>query len=294
MNVFNLKSRKISLLVIFFIYTIALFSGMGIYYLVSDLHLLFSFFIANISATVIVWIFGLVLKNSSVYDPYWSVAPIIIVLSWTIFLRSYFTITGILLLSAIIIWGIRLTLNWALRWGGLKHQDWRYSMLKRKSPKTWFLTNLAGINIMPTIIVYIALIPAYFTLSSKKEASFFTGFAFLICFVAIAIQAVSDIQMDSFKKRNKNRADHIDRGLWRYSRHPNYFGEVLFWWGIWLMQLSLEPGLWFTVAGPLLMTLLFIFVSIPMMEKYILGKIPSYNKYQKKVSALMPWIRLRT
>lgn len=279
---------------------------------------------------------GIILKNSSVYDPYWSVAPFVIIFSWIILRNTGFVLTDVLLLAAVFFWGTRLTLNWAIKWQGMAHQDWRYSMLRKKSPKMWLLTNLVGINLVPTIVVYLALVPAYFTVifnspAMQSRVNTAYGFyslnpviisGFIICIASAVIQAVSDRQMDRFRKINKtgsspqvyngekpsinnislnsnSRQGHIDEGLWRYSRHPNYFSEVLFWWGIWVIQIgavdlkNTGSWIWWTIAGPVFMTLLFLFISIPMMEKYLISKRPSYIEYKSKVSMLIPWFRVR-
>ena len=99
--------------------------------------------------------------------------------------------------------------------------------------------------------------------------------------------------MDLFRNNISMKENHIDMGLWRFSRHPNYFGEVLFWWGLWIMQISVRWSLWFTIVGPILVTLLFVFISIPMMKKYILSKKLSYIIYKRPVSMLIPWFRFK-
>jgi len=295
----RVKSRITSFLLILAIYVLAFFIGLVVFnlfnnrHVFNNMHVLVSFFLADIAATLVVWGFGILFANSSVYDPYWSVAPIVILAFWMTTRGISFTITDILFLVAIIVWAVRLTLNWAIRWKGLNHQDWRYVMLKKKSPRLWFLTNLIGINVMPTIIVFLALIPAYFGIGPERTVNNLTVVGFVICVGAVLIQSFADKQMDFFRKNNSFKNQCIDKGLWRYSRHPNYFGEVSFWWGIWLMQMGVIPQIWATVIGPAVMTLLFLFISIPMMEKYILTSKSSYSSYQKQVSMFIPWFRTR-
>jgi len=264
-----------------------------VFNLFKELGLIYSTFLADIAATLVVWLTGVLFNNSSIYDPYWSVAPIAILISWIAILDQPFKITHLLFLLAIIIWGTRLTLNWAIRWRGLSHQDWRYTQLKESSVKLWFFTNLLGIHIMPTIVVYLALVPAYFALSHTGPVSNLTTIGFILCLAAILIQAVSDRQMNLFKADSKKVKKYIDRGLWRYSRHPNYFGEVSFWWGIWVMQTGTSSFNWITVVGPAVMSLLFMFISIPLMERHILETRPGYIAYQRQVSMIIPWFRSR-
>ncbi len=290
---FRVKTRTASFLFVLAIYTIAFFVGLFVFNRFYNMHLLVSSFLADIVATLVVWGFGILFANSSVYDPYWSVAPIIILTFWIIIKGVSLSSIDILYLIAIIIWAVRLTLNWAIRWKGLQHQDWRYIMLKEKSPRLWFLTNLIGINIMPTVVVFVALIPAYYGIESKGSINSLVIIGFAICIFAVLIQSIADRQMDLFRKNKSYKNQCIDKGLWRYSRHPNYFGEVSFWWGIWLMQMGVIPQIWVTVIGPVVITLLFISVSIPMMEKHILASKPIYSRYRRQVSMLIPWFRTK-
>jgi len=286
MTRFRIKNRTVSFLIVLAIYILAFAIGLLVFKLSSGMHMLISTLLADIAATLIVWGFGILFLNSSIYDPYWSVAPLAILSLWIVIKEISFSVTNILFIIAIAIWGIRLTVNWATRWKGLHHQDWRYTMLKNKSPRLWFFTNLFGINLMPTVTVFIALTPVYFGIGQEKPLSILMGFGFAICIYAILIQTISDIQMDLFRKNSSNKNKHIDKGLWKYSRHPNYLGEISFWWGVWLMQMGTAPSIWATVVGPILVTLLFIFVSIPMMEKHILASKPTYSHYQKQISML--------
>ncbi|MFO7929447.1 MAG: DUF1295 domain-containing protein [Candidatus Humimicrobiaceae bacterium] len=282
------KEKGPSFLIIAVIYLIAFLTGILVYNSSLWNHMLVATLFANIAATLVVWFFGVILKNSSIYDPYWSIAPIIIILFWTSSQNTIFSLTGILFLAAVFIWGIRLTLNWAMRWNGLDHQDWRYSRLKRNNPRIWFLTNLFGINLMPTLIVFVALTPVYYSIGLKARFSIISFFGFALCITAVLIQSIADRQMDLFRDKRNSKNKYIDKGLWHYCRHPNYLGEVLFWWGIWLIQIGARPGIWITIIGPIIVTLLFIFISIPLMEKYISETKPGYHNYKKKVPMLLP------
>jgi len=112
---FRIKNRTASFLIILAVYILAFFVGLLVFKLSSNMHVLVSTFLADIAATLIVWGFGILFKNSSIYDPYWSLAPVIILPCWIIIKGISFSITDILFLVAIVVWGIRLTLNWARR-----------------------------------------------------------------------------------------------------------------------------------------------------------------------------------
>jgi steroid 5-alpha reductase family enzyme len=293
MSIFKIKSRLVSFAIILAIYIFSFFISFLIFNLFDDLHILLATLLADIAATLIVWVFGIIFVNSSLYDPYWSVAPMVIISFWIISAGISFSIFEILIFCVIFFWGIRLTANWAKRWKGLAHEDWRYIKLKKDNPKLWLFTNLIGINLMPTLIVFIALMPAYFGIVSKGSLNLFAIIGFAISIISVFIQAVADFQMDLFKKSKPLPGITIDVGLWRYCRHPNYFAEVLFWWGIWILQMGINPKIWITIVGPVVVTILFIFISIPMMEKHILSSKPSYLDYKKKVAMFIPWIRTK-
>ncbi len=155
------KSKPLSILVITVIYIAA--SVLGV---ITFLKLPFAFWlnllIADAAATVFVFIFSLVFKNASVYDPYWSVQPVVIALCFAF--GHKITPATVLLLISIIYWGVRLTGNWAYVFGGLNHQDWRYAKLEKENGRLYQLINFTGIHMMPTLIVYLCTLPAVFVI----------------------------------------------------------------------------------------------------------------------------------
>lgn len=110
---------------------------------------------------------------------------------------------------------------------------------------------------------------------------------------AIVIEAAADQQLRRFARDPAHRSQVADRGLWRHSRHPDYLGEIGFWWGMWLFGLAAAPAWWWTVAGPLAMVLLFTFVSVPMMDRRSLERRPAYAEHMRRVPALLPSPRSR-
>ena len=283
-------SRRASFVYCGIVYLIALVAGYIVYRLYAGSGMLLATFLADIAATVVVWFFGLLFRNASLYDPYWSVTPLVILPLWLWTSHAAADISGILFLIAIYVWGLRLTYNWANRWEGLSHQDWRYTMLREKNPRLYFVTNLMGINLIPTVLVFLGMVPVYYAASACGEAGILTYIGFAVCIGAAVLQAAADRQMETFKRSGAARGSLIDTGLWRLSRHPNYLGEVSFWWGIWIMQMGLTP-VWPTVIGPAAITLLFVFVSIPMMERHVAENRPGYTDYKKQVPMLVPFIK---
>jgi len=289
----KLYSKTGSLMLVVAVYVVAFVIAAMVFNLLKGSGILFATFLADVAATIVVWGIGLIFKNASLYDPYWSVIPVMVIPFWVAIKETSPGVLDILLIIAISVWGIRLTLNWVSGWKGLAQQDWRYTMLKEKNPDIWFITNLGGINMMPTILVFLGMVPAYYMINSRQQINVLSIIGFIICIAAASVQFASDRQLALFRNNDDNAGKHINEGLWKYSRHPNYLGEVSLWWGIWLMQMGSAPQYWVTVIGPVLMTLLFVFISIPMMEKHVIKKRPDYVDYKKSVPMLVPGIKKR-
>lgn len=285
------SSQQKSMVELGVVYFVAIGFGTLTYLLLDLPNAVLRMLVADVVATVVVWFHGILRNNSSVYDPYWSVIPPLIVLGWIIEARAEFNLALAVFFFAILLWSVRLTVNWAKGWTDFKDQDWRYVMIRKKAPKLWFISNLFGINLMPTFIVFIQLAGSLSLIRNAKELSFWGILGFLVCLLAIAAEFIADRQMAEFRRKNKGKHQCIDEGLWHYSRHPNYFGEVSMWWGVWLMYFGVQQVLDYTVIAPILMTCLFLFISIPMMEKKILSSRPEYRKYQQCVSILVPFFR---
>lgn len=284
----KLYTKSGSLLLVFVVYTIAFITAAVFFFSFRDAGVLWATLIADVAATIVVWGVGLIFKNASLYDPYWSIVPVLVIPFWVIIKNTAAGAADILLIIAIVIWGIRLTMNWVIGWNGLGHQDWRYTMLKEKNPDIWFITNLGGINMMPTLLVFMGMIPAYYIINGVQTINVFGIIGFSICISATAVQFISDRQMMKFRNDKNNEGKCIETGLWRYTRHPNYLGEVSLWWGIWIMQIGASRANWATAIGPVFITLLFVFISIPMMEKHVSSKRPEYLDYKKRVPMLIP------
>jgi steroid 5-alpha reductase family enzyme len=156
--------------------------------------------------------------------------------------------------------------------------------------RNFWLINLVGLQLMPTILVYLGSISLYPILSLRTQSFWSLDIlALFITLIAIIFETLADQQLYNFTKNRINSQEFITTGLWRYSRHPNYFGEILFWWGLYLFALATDFSFYWVIIGPLSITILFNVVSIPLMENRNLKKKPNYIFYQEKVSRLVPW-----
>jgi steroid 5-alpha reductase family enzyme len=247
---------------------------------------------ADLAATVVVFSFSLLARNSSIYDPYWSVAPVAIALFWLARPGSSGLADPrhVLIFALVCLWAARLTGNWLTQWRGLGHEDWRYRQMQQQTGAWYWPVSFLGIHLMPTILVFLGCLALWPTLSdSASRLTWLDGVAALITLAAIATEATADYQMRRFRRTEAAAQGATPPGLWSLSRHPNYFGEVLFWWGLYLFVPPAYPGLWWVIVGPVAITLLFLGVSIPLMERHLLAEHPAYAAYQQRVPAFFPW-----
>jgi len=238
---------------------------------------------ADVLATVIVWLFGLLYENVSVYDPYWSVFPPVAFLMWAFYTQNW-SLPVVLLLIASWYWGWRLTRNWFITFKGIAHEDWRYTKYRSMHPLLFHLINLFGLNMVPTLVVFGAMLPGLKLFETAVTANVLTFFGCIVCVASATIQLIADKQIHDFRAVNPGRCCNV--GLWKHGRHPNYFGEIQFWWGIWIMYASLQGFDWF-ICGPIAMTALFLGISIPLMEKRQMQNKPGYAEYRKQTRLLI-------
>jgi steroid 5-alpha reductase family enzyme len=281
------QNRGMSFLFTVFIYVLALGVGLYCYHHLRG-GVLFRVFAADVAATMFVYLVSLPLENASVYDPYWSVAPAII-LPLAIADFGLWNAGSIVLLICVCYWGIRLTANWAYTFRGYDHQDWRYTMLREKSGALFPLVSLLGIMLFPTMVVYLCLLPALQYIQFGG-INLFTILGFALSVSAATLQLIADIQLHRFQKRTANRGEIIRSGVWRHARHPNYLGEILMWWGVYFVMLSVLPRFWPLGVGALVNTLMFLFISIPMAETRLAGYKEGYGRYVAETNRLLPFV----
>lgn len=251
---------------------------------------------ADVVATLVVFAAAQLVRNASLYDPFWSVAPPVIVVAWAASEPGDDARSAIVV-ALVTIWGVRLTANWATGWGGLGHEDWRYRKLRddTRGRLPFWVVNLAGIELMPTLLVFAGLLAAWPAVAvGGNGIGALDVVAIVVTVAAVATEAIADLQLRAFARDPANAGRIADRGLWAWSRHPNYLGQIGFWWGLWLFALAADPGWWWTVAGPLAIVALFAFVSVPMMDARSLERRPGYAEHMRAVGALMPRRRSRT
>jgi steroid 5-alpha reductase family enzyme len=233
---------------------------------------------ADLVATFIVFIFSRISGNSSLYDPYWSVTPPAIAVYWLLTAPASSWSPGeqlalVLVLGLLFIWALRLTWNWVRRWKGPSDEDWRYAMLKSRFNRFDVPVDLLGIHLFPTVQVFLGLIPLYYFIDGLTSGALGSSASWvalsggvLVMIVAVIMETVADRQLAEFRRTGKSGL--LQTGIWGSISHPNYMGEILFWWGLWAASLSGGAPLW-SILGPAAMTLMFLFVSVPMMDRHL-------------------------
>lgn len=280
-------------LVVIVTYVLAAGVALGTGLAFSTQHPLVIVGLADLAATIVVFIASGITKNSSMYDPYWSVAPVPIALFWLWQPGSngFANPRHVLIFVLVCVWALRLTINWILQWRGLSHEDWRYRDIQQQTGRWYWPVSFLGIHLMPTILVFLGCLALWPTLSdSSSTLSWLDIVAALVTLGAVIIEATADLQMRRFRRQSAATRQAVPPGVWSLSRHPNYFGEVTFWWGLYLFVPLASPAFWWTVIGPLAMLALFLGISIPLMERHLLTGHAEYADYQRQVpSPFFPW-----
>lgn len=237
-------------------------------------------------SALVIYAWSMAVDNGSMFDAWWSVLPVVGAI-WIVSTGDGdLGVRQWLVLVVVVLWGVRLTANWATAWPGLHHEDWRYLDMYEKGPKP--LVSLFGVHLVPAATVYLGSLPLVTSLvDGNRNADALAWVAFAVGLAAVAVEGVADLQLRAFN-RSKQPGAVIDVGLWRLSRHPNYFGEVTFWWSLWLAGLAADPGSWWTVVGAVAITAMIRGASIPMMDRRSAERRPSFADYAARTPALVP------
>jgi steroid 5-alpha reductase family enzyme len=248
---------------------------------------------ADVAATVVVFLFSVRFDNSSLYDPYWSVAPVPIAVYWAVGATEPANAGRMVAVFALVgLWAARLTYNWIRRWHGLTDEDWRYVDIRRRSGRAYWPASFLGIHLFPTLVVFVGCLPLHPALTDgARPFGVLDAVAIVVTAAAIAIEGVADQQLRRFQQSGPPPGATLTSGLWGYSRHPNYFGEILFWWGVFLFGLAAAPERWWMAVGALSITVMFRVVSIPMIDERMLARRPQFAVLMRTLPAVIPWPR---
>lgn len=241
---------------------------------------------------IVLWLVSLALKNSSIVDIFWGTGFVIV--TWLIFFLTPdgFLPRKILTGLLVTIWGLRLSIHILLRnWG--KPEDFRYQKWRQESGSIWWLKSFFQVFLLQGFLMWIISTPIIAAeISPVSPLGFLDYLAVIVWGVGFFFETAGDYQLKKFKSNPANKVKVLDSGVWRYSRHPNYFGDAFQWWGFYLLALS--AGAWWTVFSPVIMTMLLLKVSgVALLEKSLKETKPQYKEYMEATSAFVPWFPRR-
>ena len=286
------------LIIVLLSYLIALGFGLFSYLTISDSKImkdseekyrqLVIIFICDVISTIVIWFIGVLINTASIYDPYWSVQTPVIIICLLIKYKNL-NVGNLIYLELILFWAIRLTYNYTKTFHDISYIDWRYKQIKEKTGKLYQIVNLLGICLVPTIIVYAASIPSFLFVIDNLKFEYIQIIGYVVILLSVCIEMKADIDLHEFKKIRNDRNEIIRIGLWKYSRHPNYLGEICFWYGVAMVYVFCDfTKNWYYIFGAVLDNALFLGISIPLAEKNLRTYKEGYDEYKKNTSMLIP------
>jgi steroid 5-alpha reductase family enzyme len=244
---------------------------------------------AILGLMTLLWLISLALRDSSIVDPFWGTG--FVVANWVYFALTPDGFPGRKWLIAILvtIWGLRLSLYLLWRnWG--KGEDFRYRKWREEAGSSWWWRSFFKVFLLQGVLLWIISIPLLAAQYSPTpdRLTVLDFMAVLVWLIGFAFEAGGDLQLARFKADPANRGKVLDKGFWRYTRHPNYFGDATQWWAYYLFA-AVAGGFW-TIFSPIIMTFLLMRVSgVTLLEKTLETSKPGYKEYIESTSAFFPW-----
>lgn len=238
-----------------------------------------------LGAMVLLWGVSLLRRDASIVDIFWGIgfAGVAGIGLW----QGEPTARHRIFAALAIVWGLRLAIY--LAWRNLgKGEDPRYQALRRKYGVRFPLISLPLVFGFQGLLIWIISWPLQVLAGQSEPWTIYDSFGAALWAAGFAFESIGDWQLARFKARPENRGKVLDRGLWALTRHPNYFGDAVLWWGLALPAIA--GGAWWTILGPVVMTyLLMKFSGVPLLEKSLVETRPGYRDYIQRTNAFFPW-----
>lgn len=241
--------------------------------------------VSTLTLATLTWIASVLKRDVSIVDGVWALMLLAAASAYATGAELY-TGRTTLIQTLVVLWAVRLS-------GHIIHRNWgepedrRYRDIRQKYEPSFALKSLGLIFWFQAGLAWIISMPLWPALTVPVDGGAFDVLAVTVWTVGMIFEGVGDWQLSRFKADPANRGKVMDRGLWRYTRHPNYFGECLIWWGFYLF--ALQTGGWWTVAGPLLLNYLLLkFSGVPLVEHTIVERRPAYREYVARTNAFIP------
>ncbi len=227
---------------------------------------------------------SLFLKRNDIADSMWGIGFLIIAI-YT-FVQGPQSIVSYIVTGCVLLWSLRLSLHIYSR-NKNKTEDYRYKAWREAWGKWFYIRSYLQVFLLQGLLMGLISFPVIATNTYAQDFAWFHIVGVIVFLVGLFFEAVGDLQLKQFIGNQENKGRIMQTGLWQYTRHPNYFGEVTLWWGVWIMSLGTPVGLWMLV-GPLTITVLILGVSgVPLLERKM-RENPDFDEYRKRVSVFFP------
>ncbi|MBY0588466.1 DUF1295 domain-containing protein [bacterium] len=242
-----------------------------------------------LSLLTLLWLLSLALHDASIVDPFWGTGFVVVALATWLSKESHHG-RDHLLVAMVALWGVRLSLY--LLWRNIgKGEDRRYQAMRARIGKSFWWVSLMSVFMLQGVLLWIISMPTQIGQLAKPlwESWTVLDWAGITLYgIGLFFEAVGDAQLARFKSNPANKGLVMNTGLWRYTRHPNYFGDFCVWWGIYLV--SIAGGAWWTFFGPAVISFFLIRVSgVTLLERDMADRRPDYRTYQRSTSSFFPW-----
>lgn len=235
----------------------------------------------------LLWIISLPIKNSSIVDIFWGTGFVIIVWTALILTPDADSMRRIILVVMVTIWGLRLSLHVFIRNHG-KPEDFRYQVWRKEAGKSWWWRSFFKVFLLQGFLMWIIAAPLVVVHNSTMPVFWLDYLSIFVWLIGFFFESVGDAQLARFKSNPANKRKVLNTGVWRYTRHPNYFGDATQWWAFFLS--SAAAGAWWTIFSPIIMTALLMRVSgVTLLEKTLREEKPGYKEYCETTSEFIPW-----
>lgn len=238
-----------------------------------------------------VWVASVIVRNAGIIDAFWGLG--FVVAAWTYYATTDgFPARKMLIALLVTVWGLRLSVHLAIRNFG-KPEDYRYRAMRERWGRRFAWVSLFSVFLLQAVLLWALSVPIWQAqrLPLPAHVGLLDWLGAAVSLVGMLFETVGDEQLRRFKADPANRGNVMDRGLWRYTRHPNYFGDAMVWWGFGLVALSTPGAIW-TIYAPAVMTLLLVRVSgVPLLEKKLQDTRPGYREYVERTRSFVPWRR---
>ncbi len=239
-----------------------------------------------LGSMTLLWLISLQLKDASIVDPFWGPGFAIVATTYYLVDGRYLN-RGTLILGLVTLWAARLGYHLYVR-NRREGEDPRYTAMRKARGKQFPLLSLFTIFWFQAFLLWVISAPILGSIASQAPLGFFDIVGTLVFLIGLTIESIADNQLSLFRAVPAKKGHVLDTGLWRYSRHPNYFGEAVLWWGLYLIAVGAEA--YWAIVGPMLITFLLLrFSGVPMLEEGLRASRPDYAEYIKRTSSFVLW-----